>query len=516
MKYKFILYSLSFTGIVLIRTFLEFFSDPDWSFLPIIKVQSPEIIFVHYLFFWIFTFLLLTLFISYITKTNIVRVSKLGVKFSPIIFLAPTIDLILSRGEGYDLAYMLVTNWGNFLEKLVRFFGPLSSGGITPGMRIEIALIIIGIVYLSYKATKSWWRSALAGLGTYLIVFIAISWPFYFKIFDERFFYPQEIFGVSYNFDLKDGLLFIFAILPLLFLWLFRYKKQIALSVLKNIRIERASLYIAMVLIGVGVAQSYFGTLKYTPFEFLAIAAAVFAIVLAWFFAVITNDIFDRKTDEISNPNRPLVKGLVTPSINNQIAIVVFILSLTFAAFAGWQTFVMIIIYHAIFFLYSAPPFRLKSVPLLSNFIIALQHLIAIIIGYLLLQPYNAFNHFPPELVILILFSITLISILKDIKDVKGDKADGIMTIPIWLYDKYGENTARKIVGGIIAAVVISIPLILMKYFTWTMLAVSCLFSLLLYLLIAKFKIKDKFQILALIGFIIIIAAIIFSQGMTL
>ncbi len=149
-----------------------------------------------------------------------------------------------------------------------------------------------------------------------------------------------------------------------------------------------------------------------------------------WFSAVCYNDIQDEKGDAVAMPDRPLVRRILSRSEMGFFSVFFLALSLYVSAMVGYGLFMMMLLKACLGYLYSSPFFRLKKIPLVSNFVLALAYLLTAIAGYLVVHPLG-FHFFPMEAVMVILVSYTLVSPFKDIKDYKGDKIDGIKTIPV-------------------------------------------------------------------------------------
>jgi len=107
--------------------------------------------------------------------------------------------------------------------------------------------------------------------------------------------------------------------------------------------------------------------------------------------------------------------------------------------------------------LYSAPPFRLKRIPVLASFILALCSALVCLSGYVLFSDDYSFNGFPPRILFAVLVALTLGSPVIDMKDIRGDRIAGSFTLPVLL----GEKTGKRVVGFLVMLAYISVPLIL-------------------------------------------------------
>jgi len=156
------------------------------------------------------------------------------------------------------------------------------------------------------------------------------------------------------------------------------------------------------------------------------------AIVSAWIFSVITNNIQDVETDKISNKERPLIKESMDPVFYNRIAWLFFFLALIYAGFINFTAFFVILLFIGNYFLYSMPPFRLKRVPFFSKIFISLNSLILLMLGFVLISGISIENiPISNSLFFLILIMLTAVINFIDIKDYEGDKKEGIKTLPV-------------------------------------------------------------------------------------
>jgi hypothetical protein len=161
----------AFIAIIFIRFFLETFSSPS-SFFP----AAPDIAtMVHYFLFFLGVFFSLA-FVLGLFVGSIKKITKLLLFGFPIIWLAPIIDLFLSHGGGYAMAYMFPTST-SFPYGFLTMSGLSIFGGLTPGIRIEVFAILVGIFFYLLTKTKFFLKAIAGTILSYGIVFAWLSVP---------------------------------------------------------------------------------------------------------------------------------------------------------------------------------------------------------------------------------------------------------------------------------------------------------------------------------------------------
>lgn len=160
-----------FLLVILLRWFLEYLIDP-------VKPSRPEIFFIHFSLFYMATALFLMLFVSFFTHEPIIKVSKIVLVSGALILLAPILDFAIGKGTGYDIGHMHPKFYDDPFGNYFTFFSEFNQKGITPGLRIELAIILIfTFLYLLVK-TESTIKSLILALAIYTIGYIFVIFPF--------------------------------------------------------------------------------------------------------------------------------------------------------------------------------------------------------------------------------------------------------------------------------------------------------------------------------------------------
>ncbi|MBU4347809.1 UbiA family prenyltransferase [Candidatus Parcubacteria bacterium] len=432
----------SFLFIVFLRSFLEIFSS-------LARFELMQ--FYHYCLFYITIALFLTLLFKIIIKIELEKIFRVILPTFVIIFVPPIIDLIVCLKKACIMTYLLPSpiHSDNLLYRFFTLGGEYKIiGGITPGIKIELILIIIGSFFYFLIKNKGIIKSLFFSFLTYSIVFIYLIAPIWLNYF-------LKIFGKSfnYNFNLDFVNLYFLLIVLLSSILFYLYNKNYFKAIIGDLRILRLLHFWLMLILGIVIGNAYvnkigagFNLYSFIPFPLITV---LMVILLAWLYSVITNNIEDKEIDKISNPTRPLITT-ISLDVYKKLAAVILIFIIASSLAIGFEAFFIILIFIGNYFLYSLPPFRLKRITLFSKLIISFNSLILMILGYILGYVYidgvdisQTIRSFPDSLILYILVFFTLAINFIDIKDYKGDKAAGIKTLPVIL----GLKKSQKIIG---------------------------------------------------------------------
>ena len=468
-------WSAGFVGILFIRFFLENFSNPALSF-----PGTPDAAtLIHYSLFYLGIFISFSLILR-IFIPDIARVTKFLFFGFPIIWLPPIIDLIVSHGGGYRMAYVFPANIISFFATAL--WSPAISpfGGITPGIHAELIVIVIGVLGYVFIKTRSVARSAIAAVLIYstwvfwmtlpaliariaaapslTLLLSAFSSPRLLQNLIRPNLLPSYAHATEIVFNGGISIILYLLDLLLVIVWMILYGAKFVRSIAKNLRFTRLAYYISLIVIGALVAIRISPPQSPTSWiDVFLFASLVTSYFCAWAFAVGINDLADIKIDAMSNADRPLPSGAAAAS-DFRNANAFFLVWLLIGGFvSGYWTLFTVLIFTAAYYIYSAPPLRMKRVPIASPFLISLASLSALAAGFYFIDANKSVFDFPMNLTALIIVCITLAVNFKDIKDVAGDRADGIWTIPVL----FGEERGKQIAGATLAAAFLAVPTIL-------------------------------------------------------
>lgn len=466
---------LAFLGIVIIRTFLE-----DITYRTTTTFFSTEIqTIIHYALFYFVALLGLILILFVATKRNLLKVSAVGLLCFPVILTPPLIDFILFKGTAGNQITYILKDVSGLLLNFFTFYQFQDLPGMSAGIRLEFALIFIGVFLYIYTFTASVLRSVAGTAAAYVLLFVLFSLPSiiaigstspsqYISTVQNFSLLPQNFFHHNIRFSnvtwfqemLFNGTMSIvlFAgalILTATYAW--NLKKAACVAILKNARPERILHY--SFLIGAGIWLGSYTTV-HAHLNWLSLGSIVCLFIsfwAAWLFAVGYNDIIDVAGDTLSNQNRPLVTGALSLEDIRVSNLLFLCISFLAGYLAGTLALYMVILFTALYYVYSAPPLKLKRFLGINPFIIGLCALSAFFAGYFTLSSYKTIDSLSMSIPLLILISYTLVANVKDIKDVAGDSATSVYTIPV----VFGDRRGRWIISTLVAIALTLPPLFL-------------------------------------------------------
>ena len=166
------------------------------------------------------------------------------------------------------------------------------------------------------------------------------------------------------------------------------------------------------------------------------------------------NQYFDLEIDKINKPFRPLPSGRISKKKAIIFAFVLYFSALILAWLINLQLFFIVLVTAIITFFYSAPPFRIKKYPFISNIFIALPRgMFLIIAGWSTVKP--IFNIQPWFIGLIFALYLMGAATTKDFSDIRGDNQFGIKTLPVL----YGPEKAAKIISPFLYIPFLFIPL---------------------------------------------------------
>lgn len=180
------------------------------------------------------------------------------------------------------------------------------------------------------------------------------------------------------------------------------------------------------VLCGAAVAAGETGASPNLP----AVIAAVAAACLLNAASNTLNQLCDIDIDRINKPRRPLPAGRVTPRETAAAAVLLFAAALAIAWGVNMQFFAVCLAASFLTTAYSAPPVRLKKVPVAADMTIAfVRGLLLFAAGWAVAAD---LGHSLPWTIggLLALYVLGATS-AKDFTDTEGDRACGIPTLPV-------------------------------------------------------------------------------------
>jgi 4-hydroxybenzoate polyprenyltransferase len=462
---------------ILIENWLGGFEDHSISFL--------FFEFTHTFFFFFLSFLLFWPILAKLSKTSL-QSSAIILLFGFIIILTPPlIDAFISGGSGYWSFYKFDSLSGLW-HRYFTLFGDRPDIGITYGVRVEVVLTTLFFALFVFLKTNSAQRAFLTIFTSYTLLFFLGTLPswltFCFLGFSSNlttlsapdiagfFLSPPQILhqpipefinalNIKMSLILAPSSLFVLTIL----LWRFFPQKFFAL--LSNARFPQLAYHIGLLVAGAGFACFFTSATPppLTIFNVFAFLDLLLAVWLAWLASVVVNDLFDQKTDALSNVKRPLPQHIFLEEDYRTIGFLFFGASLIFAALISFKSMLLLLAYQSLAWLYSAQPLRLKRFPLIATLITALASILILLLGFLLFSGTSSIKSFPSSFFLFFLLSLMASLPLKDFKDIEGDRADKVFTLPVL----FGEYKAKLIIGSALFFSFLASILILHAFVFW-------------------------------------------------
>lgn len=523
-------WTIGFVCIMFVRFILESLSSPTPSGI----IPSDPYTLVHYGLFFLSAALVFICVIGFFTK-NYSSAGKIVLFIWPLVWLAPILDIVISKGNGYVMSYIYDTNTSLFLN-LFKVISLEKMHGATYGMRVEIIIILLLIGYYVYDKTKKIKHSFLSAIIAGILLFLLGSTPsvlytlthigqsegsmpanviYYvdYLINNSNIYHntlhegtasvsPVRFLQLGLN-KLMSQILFIISII-LGSVWLYKINPNKFKTIIKNSRPERVAFWLTLLLIGVLFAfGSGHGKIS-SWVDIMSLVCLCLAWSSLWIYSVHINDIYDLEIDRITNSNRPLVKKQVTEEEMREISNIWLAAGLIGAWAVGFYPFFMSLVCISASYIYSAEPLRLKKFPLISTFIIGVVCLSTVLSGFFFLSIDKQIYTFPILASIGIIIIFTLESNFKDMKDIEGDKQNGVMTLPV----VFGEK--GPMVVGICFALSFLLTPIFFSFYTLYIIAIPC--SIVGYYLINKKPYKERG--LFIIHFIFILGMVILVSGL--
>ncbi|HRZ94987.1 MAG TPA: UbiA family prenyltransferase [Candidatus Moranbacteria bacterium] len=451
-----------FSSIIMLRVFTEQFVARS------AKISEYQLIieYIHNFYFFIITFIIIWLYLSLFLKLNPQKLAYLLIWASLLILPPPFLDMAKTKGELF-WSFYIISGAGDLKNQFLTIFGNLPSGIVYFGTRITFLLAIAMCAGAVYLKTKNWIKTVVSSAVVYIILFFMGSFPsiFFFaynSVFGTKNFFeiksfeiaqffgaPQKILGIDsltfrHAFAYKVEL-FYFPILILLLLFLFYLiNSKKFFSMIANLRYPQLVYHGGLFFLGIGLGFLNFReNLAINIFSIEAVFVLLTSVFLAWIASVVFNDIYDLEIDKISNPDRPLPKGMFEISEYAQLGAVLFLLSLLGGVTIGFNFFMLLLTYQIIAWFYSSLPFRLKKFPVAATLVSSLASLMVLFLGYILISPDQTVYTLNWRIILLLIVCYTISIPIKDFKDIEGDKKYGIWTIPVI----FGKKNARLIVA---------------------------------------------------------------------
>jgi len=447
--------------VIFARDFLE----NALSFNAVPRINSFH--FLHFPVFFISMLLAVIILLHIFSKTEIAKVSRIGLIFFALIIVPMPVDYLISRFTGEDISYLYIID--NVPKNFAVFLNPLVKIGSIPyGIRLEIALVMLLSMLYIFVKRRNIFVSLAGGCAVFLVCFFYISIPalliagskFLSALLPALKLDPPTLTEIFTEGDLAQRRVSIIELVLAVFLaavWFWRYSPEKFKALLGNLRFSRLAHYCMMVALGIGFSFFIMLDMPAEHFLLIRIIGIMCALFFAFQFSVVTNDICDIECDKVSNCRRPLASGAMDTAGFLKAGMAYLAFALLFAFYVSDACFMLTLFFIVMYFLYSIPPFRLKRFFPVAPCIIGVQALVAFLLGYASCSQGDVgfFVQAPVLWLIFLVFSLS--ANVKDLKDIQGDKICAIPTLPVML----GEEKARRTIGFLVFLSYLLVPIFL-------------------------------------------------------
>lgn len=373
-----------FFAILSVRLALEFFSNQRlFSLSDVIHIGL-----------W-FTFIVMAFLIQLhlFSGEKILKIAKLVITFFTIALSAPIIDLLIFRGQGAKMNYLSLNTWESVVWSYFTIGGSSLNQGATPGIRVEIILLLIACFNYVYFKRRSIFYSILSVLSIYTVLFLSGAIPAILGMI-------VNTFHLQYQHDDQSTLLLLLSLdLFLLMVAFMRYSPTIFFKILKST--PWGALCLAFIHFGIGVnlaLKNYPNNWHLTPTT-LFWFPLLLGLILC--FAAIKG-VQNRQNQYIETPHRYY-------SISNTLLLLILIMGISIST---KTFFVVALTWGLLYFLYESP-LNLKKIPLLRNILEGMVFIAAALVGF---STFGApMIGFPSTLLLYLLMSAIIGSLLIDV-----------------------------------------------------------------------------------------------------
>ena len=449
--------------------------------------------------FFVFTLFYFSIFLSIfivfllLTRWPAFRLLKYIVSAFSLILVPPVLDWFITDGQGYFLAYPTGT------PRQILCAVPLlleGVSGVSPGMRVEVGLVVIcTVIFLAFIARLSWWRVLVGTFLVYMVICVHglypgliahVSMPTRQAVLLSRI--PIQVPPM----ETRHALVIVFELLILTLIC----KRKDAVALFRCVRISQSIFYGSMALLGAGLAYSVAPGLtrnirslsfdrfdvRAVPVDEMPVRFGLFVLTsfFAYWFAQVVNDRFDIEAD-LSNKQTNLFVCSNLPAEKIWIsAVSALILGIVGALSMGLVPFCFYAPTLLLALIYSMPPLRLKRFPVLSGLTIGLICMLMVFYGFTVLPTHHLIRLFPRELFWILLLALPLGIQVKDMKDYIGDKKTRMWSLPVLFGPVWGKRIIMIsiFVAFLIPGFLVSGQLVLFASFLLGLLAVLAVWGL--------------------------------------
>ncbi len=388
----------------------------------------------HVFLCWWILILAIVLLLSLVLSRRLMNMFSLSIVGLPIILIVPFLDMAIPTDSLYGIQYQ--NSFSTLHHTLVNLFNPFNTlTGITPGVRIEIALIVIGIPLAAHFLLRNSWKTGILATVLTLLLIMAFGFlPAFYQLAGIKEFQAP---GLLSPFDHMRML-----VVPLLLLFTgivlrLVHEQPGGWKLLRKVVYpSRMTTYGSAFLAGyflihLGSAQS--PILLSQTMETFRVVTALSGIWFLFLSAKLRNDIIDLPADRISTPDRPLVTGEMSVHTAEQLSGIFIAISFPLLLQGSPNELLFWLSFCGISHLYVSHNLNIRRVYPLGQGAIATLIVLLVLAGAELATeggPLLAVKLHPVFIPGVFLMAF-LVANLKDFRDVEGDRIAGYRSLPM-------------------------------------------------------------------------------------
>ncbi len=421
------------SAIIILRMLLEDLIEQPEIFHNSLKFYENIVDLGHVFTCWWILILFIALALSVFLRRPFMELFSLSVIGLPVLLIVPFVDALFPVVGRAGIQYQ--TDLSTLPHTLLNLFNPMVSlTGITPGVRIEIALVLIAIpVGAHHILKKSWVTGILATIPVLITISIFGYLPAFFKFGGVPEFQGTES---------GNAVLFMRMLLIPLILLLTGIIFRLAHEQPGGWKLLRKAIYPSrMTAYGGAFLTGYFLVHLNIPsnpnsvffMEFSKVATALLGIWFLFLSTKFRNDIIDLPADRISTPDRPLVTGELSIETANQLAAIFTAISFPLMIQGGENLFLFWLAFCGISHLYVSRYLNVRTIYPLGQGAIAALIVFLVLAGGELATPGGAVlaAQLNPMFIPGVFIMAFLVANLKDFRDLEGDRIAGYRSLPM-------------------------------------------------------------------------------------
>ncbi|NOZ12556.1 MAG: UbiA family prenyltransferase [Acidobacteria bacterium] len=423
------------SAIIILRMLLEDLIEPPYLLSNGLTFYENFVDLSHVFLCWWLLFLSVILVAALILKRRFINIFSISLFGLPVLFIVPVVDFLMPSTGLTGIQYQ--NSFSTFPHVLANLFNPfVSLPGITPGIRIELTIILIGIPFVvRYLLKKSWKRGISVATAAFLLILFFGYLPALYRFAGIPEFQDT---AVPDSFDFMRMLLIPLLLLTSGLILRLVHEQPGGWKLLrKAIYPSRMTAYGSAFLAGyflVRLTGSGNPPLQLSPaMEIIRVAEALSGIWFLFLSTKFRNDIVDLPADRISTPDRPLVTGEISVDTASHLAIIFSAISFPLLIQGSPNELLFWMGFFSISHLYVSRHLNIRKVYPLGQAAIAMLIVLLVLAGAELAVKGGTLEaiSFHPAFIPGVFLMAFLVANLKDFRDLEGDRIAGYRSLPM-------------------------------------------------------------------------------------